>query len=85
MLPGRPDRLDGEILQLNLTITEGHLERSWNSAIAEEERIRAGEETVVSKHLEDSTIDDRTELDRLVLSRWLLCCGEVERRHGDGA
>jgi hypothetical protein len=85
MLPSRPDRLDVEILQLDLTVTKGHLEPGRNAIIAEEEGIRAGEETVVAKHLEDGPVDDRTELDRLVLARGLLCCGEVKRRHGDGA
>jgi hypothetical protein len=72
MLPSRPDRLDAETLQRNLTVTEGYLELSRNPVITEEERIRSREETVVCKHFEDRPVDDRTELDRLVLSRWLL-------------
>ena len=81
--PGRSDRLDGEILQLNLTVTEGHLEPGRYAPIAEEEGIRAREEPVIAKHFEDGPVDDRTKPDCLVLAKRLLGRGEVEWRQGD--
>jgi len=69
------------ITSTTLSCPQGHLELGRNAVIAE----GAGDETVVDKHLENGPVDDRTERDRLVLSKWLLCCGEVKRRHGGGA
>ena len=66
---------DVEILQLNLAVTEGHLELDGNAVIADEERIHAEDETVVAKV--QPTIARN-------FIRWLLCCREVKQRDGDG-